>query len=95
MAEEAMVMSVVETVEILMAWKNVTQCSAIRIPPRTNLKMAAGSTFKGIPFIIKYRKRLKEARNTRYNTKGIASIWIKAPSMAVKPHIKTIKWRCN
>ncbi len=45
--------------------------------------------------IKKYTAIKKEANSILYQTNGMASMDINFPKIAVKPHIKTIKWRCK
>jgi hypothetical protein len=76
-----------------MALKKKIQCNAINNPTKINLR----NDFKGIrnDFFLKTKNSAKKtaAKNMRYQTKASAVMVIKAPKMAVKPQIKTIKWR--
>ena len=84
-----------ETFETLMALKNVIQWSAIKIPDSKNLNndfLSSSNDF----FLIKKQAAIKKEANSILNqTNGMASIDINFPKMAVKPQIKTIKWRCK
>ena len=82
-----------ETLETCMALKKKIQCKAINKPTKINLR----KDFKGIrnDFFLNTRKIARNipAKNMRYQTKASAFMVINAPKMAVKPQIKTIKWR--
>ena len=83
--------SVIDTLETWMALKKKIQCKAINNPTKINFK----NDFKGILndiFLNAINKaKNSPAKNMRYHTKASAVIVIKAPKIAVKPQMKTIK----
>ena len=82
-----------DTLETLMALKKKIQCSAITIPEKKNRNSPLASTAKDFFRIRKYTAVKIDAKNILYQTKGIASIEISAPKIAVKPQINIM--RCN
>jgi len=94
-ALEDSVIKVVDTVEIFIAWKKVTQCKATSNPPKPNFSKSARFSLNRTLRTFKYKKRVNDANNTLNQTKGMASMEIKAPRIAVKPHMNTMKWRCS
>ena len=80
-----------ETLDTFMALKKKIQCKAIIIPVNKNLRIPFVSTLNDFFFIIKYSIIKITAKDILYQTKGTASKFIKAPKIAVKPQIKTIK----
>ena len=84
-----------ETLETLIALKNVIQWRAIRIPDKKNLKRDFLSSENDFFLSRKYIAINIDARSILYQTKGIASIEINFPKIAVKPHIKTIRCKCK
>ena len=76
-----------------MALKNKIQCSAISKPTKINFKKDFNGILNDFFLKIKNKARKIPAKNIRYQTKASAVMLIKAPKMAVKPQIKTIKWR--
>lgn len=87
--------SVTETLDALMAPKKVSQCRAIIIPPSAKPESVFKEKLSFSFLNFKKANIIIVANNIRYQTSGIASKLIKAPKTAVKPHIKTIKWRCR
>jgi len=86
---------VIETLETFIAEKNANQCNAIRNPTKQNFNKALiGILILSLLKDIKMRTK-KDPNNILYQTKGMASIEIRAPNTAVKPQINTIKckWR--
>lgn len=82
---------VIETLDTLIAPKNVSQWSAIIIPAIIRRNILFGATFKFL-FFHQIQKNIKPlARSMRYQTRGIASRVMSAPRTAVNPQIKTIK----
>lgn len=82
---------VTDTFEALIAPKNANQCKAITIPaiqkPPIVFQVNLSDSLR-----YKTHKKISDvAINMRYQTKGIASIEMSAPSTAVNPQIKTIK----
>ena len=63
---------------------------AIITPKTMSLKRIFGETFKFIFFQIRNTKTKKIAKSILNQTKGKASNEIKAPKIAVNPHIKTM-----
>lgn len=86
-----MVTKATETLETLIALKKKIQCNAIMIPVKINLNKAFVSIDTFLFFMIKYPNIKMDANAILNQTNGMASIEIKAPKIAVKPHIKTIK----
>ncbi len=86
-----MVTRATETLETLIALKKKIQCNAIMIPVKINLNKAFASIDTFLFFMIKYPNIKMDANDILNQTNGMASIEIKAPKIAVKPHIKTIK----
>ena len=84
-----------ETLDTLIAIKKVTQCSDIINPPNINLSAVLGSIFSDFFLNKKYSKIKTEANNMRYQTNGMASMLIKAPKIAVKPQMKTMRCKCK
>ena len=82
-----------ETFETLIALKKVIQCRAIKIPVIANFKSPFLSMVKDFLLTKKYKAIKTEASNILNQTKGIASMVMRAPKIAVKPQIKTIKCR--
>lgn len=80
-----------ETLDTLIALKNVIQCNAIKSPVKINLMIPGLSIRKLFLKSKKYRAMNIEAKNIRYQTKGIASIEMSLPNMAVNPQMNTIK----
>lgn len=86
-----MVTKATETFDTLMALKKKIQWVAMIIPVIRNLINPFLSTKKDFFLIKKNNKMNKTAKLILKNTKGIASIVMSAPKIAVKPQIKTIK----
>ena len=86
-----MVTNAIETLDTLMALKKVIQCNAIMIPVNKNFNNDFLSIEKLFFFTRKYTNIKITANNIRYQTRGIASILISAPSIAVNPQINTIR----
>jgi hypothetical protein len=82
---------VMETVEIFMASKKKIQCKAINKPTITSFTKDLGDTLNDFFLIPIKAARKTAAKNIRYQTKKLAGIVIKAPKIAVKPQIKTMK----
>lgn len=61
-------------------------------PATNNLTKVLGATFNRFLRTNKYININITAKLIRYHTSGMASIEIRAPSIAVKPQINTIKW---
>ena len=80
-----------ETLDTFMALKKKIQCKAIIIPVNKNLKIPLVSTLNDFFLTIKYNAIKTTAKDILYQTNGTESRLIKAPKIAVKPQIKTIK----
>ena len=95
-AKKAPVENIASAIEIfacLMDSKNVIQCKAIIIPAIENLAISKGLTFKSI-FENLIKMNIKTAAMIiRNQTNGTEPILISSPRIAVKPAIKTKKWR--
>ena len=82
---------VTETLDSLIALKNVIQCKAIKTPAKIIFKT------RNLLIIIFFFKRIekkskiKKAIAILYHTRDIESIEIKEPKIAVNPKINTIK----
>lgn len=82
---------VIETVEIFIASKKNTQCKAIISPTVTNFKNDLELNRNDFFLIlIKIAKKIA-AKDILYQTKKSDCTVIKAPKIAVKPQIKTMK----
>ena len=86
---------VTDTLETLIALKNVNQCNMIINPANRKANNVFLGTCNGIFFTLIYTKINSTARSIRHQTNGKASNEIKAPIMAVKPQMNTIKCRCK
>src|SRR5690606_34750853 len=85
--------NVTDTFEALMAPKKVSQCKAIIIPARAYPDKVFSENLSFSRFNFRKAKIIAVASNIRYQTSGMASKVINLPKMAVKPHIKTMRWR--
>lgn len=74
-----------------MALKKKTQCKAINNPTKINFKNDCKGITKDIFLNAINTAKNTPAKNIRYQTKASAEIVIKAPKMAVKPQIKTMR----
>lgn len=74
-----------------MALKKKIQCSAISKPTNTNFNNERSGIWKDFFLKTINTARKKPAKSIRYQTKASAVIVIKAPKIAVKPQINTIK----
>lgn len=82
---------VMDTFEIWMALKKNIQCTAIKSPTKINLKNSLTGIINDF-FLNKInRNKNKPAKSIRYQTKASALIEIRAPNIAVKPQINTIR----
>ena len=79
------------TVDNLMEAKNKTQCPPTKAPVNTSFKNVPRLIFNAVLFILKYRNNDSDAMSTLYQTRLTAEMEISAPSMPVKPQIKTVK----
>lgn len=82
---------VTETLETFMALKKVNQCKAITNPANRNANTVFLGIFVFIFLNLIYIKIKTTAKDILHQTKGKASKEIKAPKIAVKPQIKTIR----
>ena len=76
-----------------MALKKNTQCNEIITPQKNNFKNKDIEIFN---FLFKKGAKISkhiDAINILYHTNWTESMEIKDPSIAVKPKIKTIKWK--
>ena len=86
-----MVINATETFEVLIAKKKVIQCKAMITPPITNfIRIFLFTTNDLFESLIKMNRKTL-ANNILNQTKGMASIEISAPKIAVNPQIKIIK----
>ena len=86
---------VMEIFEAFIAAKKVIQCKAITMPAKKKFKMLLIGSKREI-FLIFIKINIKiPAISMRYQTKETAFKLMSSPSIAVKPAIKTRKWRCN
>ena len=85
----------IETLETLIALKKKIQCSAIIIPERKNFNNVFLSNRNDFFLMTKYKAIKIDANSILYQTKGIASIEINAPKMAVNPQMNTIRCKCR
>src|SRR5690606_42009601 len=90
---EDKVTNVTDTVEILMEWKNSTQCTPTIPPTRKNWISFSLETCIELPIKIKKIKRESAAIKTRYQTKWTAEIDNKPPNTPVNPQLNTVKCR--
>lgn len=82
---------VMDTFDTLMALKNVIQCMAITNPENTKINKVLRSIRRFV-FLKSINNQTKNTANPiRNHTNGKASKLINAPSMAVNPHIKTMR----
>jgi hypothetical protein len=83
--------SVIETFDTLMALKKVIQCMAITNPESNKIN----KVFLGIRRFIFLKSINSQTKSTanpiRNQTNGKASKLMSAPSMAVNPHINTMR----
>jgi hypothetical protein len=85
--------NVIDTFETWIAWKKNIQCNAINNPTKISFRKERMGMRKD--FFLKRRNSAKKtaAKNILYHTIASAVIVIKAPNIAVKPQINTIKCR--
>ena len=80
-----------ETVEIFIDSKKKIQCRAIKRPTIMNFTNDFGATLNDFFFTARKMAIKAAAKNILYQTKNSECMVIKAPKIAVKPQIKTIK----
>ncbi len=85
-----MVANATDTLETLMAAKNVTQSNAITTPATIKVSSILPDIFKENLLIAIKTKISTAAISMRYQTNGSASRVINFPKTAVNPHIKKI-----
>lgn len=85
--------NVTGTVDTLMAWKKSSQCPPKSKPVKNNLRNNSRLTAIVMRLNLKYISSPAEAISTLYHTSDRADMEIRAPSILVNPHIKTVKWR--
>ena len=82
--------NVIDTLDTLIAPKNVSQWAAITNPAIMRTRSFLGATFKFFFLNLIHIRINPLAQSILYHTNGTASNEMSAPNTAVKPQIKTI-----
>lgn len=79
------------TVDNLIEAKNNIQCPPTSAPVKISWKKLFQPRLSPVLLTLKYKNNDAEAMSTRYQTRLTADIEMSAPSIPVKPQIKTVK----